>query len=1073
VLGGLSWCCAPSAAEEILRFTYNVPGDSKAIVLHADEITSWVEGRQRIILLKGKVLLDHGVVQARMQQAVAWIDLDRYRQTRILRIEFYAEGEITLENGPQTRSASQALLDLSTRGQIKLRSQKGKVIQEPQPDDPLYKRGQEIRSGHSQAPSAGSIQQASFQQEVPRPPSGGNSTAVASGQAPISPSAPGVPEPTPQTGIQTAPPAPRVPSPNVPPIDTATGPGPPSAPTSPLPPIRPSTIPLPTPGPPPSGPRSLLNSPIREFTILPRTSAGFNPQLIPLSQTESAVVFEGGVTLLVRTSAGGGLVDLEADRLVLWMRGNPMEVLQRLRTPQGQASRDFEFYLAGNVEIRSRYGKEDRLLRANEVYYDVGRNIAVAMQADLEFRQLGIPDPVHMKAEELQQLSEHLFKGLKAEVFSSRLPSDPGLKVYVAEATVEEKTIPRRSIFGRQFTSRTTGQPETEQQRIFDGRNVFLEVEEVPILYLPFLRGDVNDPLGPLESANLGYNRIFGAVVSTTFNVYDLLGLDPVPGTRWRLDADYLSQRGPALGTNFDYTLKEFFGEPARVSGFVKAYGIWDHGQDILGGGRGTNDNHPEGRGRFLWRQNVQDLPEGFSLQSQVAALSDRNFLEQYYKPEFDLDINQETFVYLKQQQNNWAWTFLTEPKLTRNWVTETEWLPRADGYLLGQSLFDLFTYNARASAGYARLRTTDQPPPPIEITDRTTNTGRLDLNQDLSLPFTLGAFRLVPYGLLDLTYYSEDLTGNERGRVYGGGGVRGSIPFTRLYPDIHSELLNLDGINHKIVLSGNYYVAQTDTHFTRLPQLDRLNDDATDQALRDIRPIEPAINPAHGVFLATSPLFDPQLYAIRRLVDDRIDTLDTIEVLQGDIRQRWQTKRGYPGMEHIVDWMTLDLSGSFFPHSERDNFGESFAFLEYDWIWNIGDRTALVSSGWFDPQDNGPRVFSIGAYLNRPDRTNFFLGYRQIDPLNSQAITGAITYIFSPKYAMTFSVTYDFGVDIESGTVMVTRMGSDLQMGLGFTYNSTLNTFGVQFEILPNIVPPSKRIPGLAALGPGALAGR
>src|SRR5262249_39186160 len=258
--------------------------------------------------------------------------------------------------------------------------------------------------------------------------------------------------------------------------------------------------------------------------------------------------------------------------------------------------------------------------------------------------------------------------------------------------------------------------------------------------------GDLNDPLGPLESANFGYNRIFGAVVSTTFNVYDVLGLDPVPGTRWRLDADYLSQRGPALGTNFDYTLKEFFGEPARVSGFVKAYGIWDHGQDILGGGRGTNDNHPEGRGRFLWRQNVQDLPEGFSLQSQVAALSDRNFLEQYYKPEFDLDINQETFVYLKQQQNNWAWTFLTEPKLTRNWVTETEWLPRADGYLLGQSLFDLFTYNAWASAGYARLRTTDQPPPPIEITDRTTNTGRLDLTQDLSLPFTLGAFRLVPY---------------------------------------------------------------------------------------------------------------------------------------------------------------------------------------------------------------------------------------------------------------------------------------------------------------------------------------
>src|SRR5262249_53714239 len=183
-----------------------------------------------------------------------------------------------------------------------------------------------------------------------------------------------------------------------------------------------------------------------------------------------------------------------------------------------------------------------------------------------------------------------------------------------------------------------------------------------------------------------------------------------------------------------------------------------------------------------LWRQNVQDLPAGFTIQTQVSALSDKNFLEQYYKNEFDNDINQETFLYVKQQQRNWAWTFIVEPRI-RDWVTETEWLPRADGYVLGQSFFDIFTYNARASVAYAQLRPTNVPPPPVEITDVATNTARLDLGQELSLPFTLGALRVVPYGVLDLTYYSRDLTGNERGRVYEGGGVRASIPFTRIYP--------------------------------------------------------------------------------------------------------------------------------------------------------------------------------------------------------------------------------------------------------------------------------------------------
>ena len=217
--------------------------------------------------------------------------------------------------------------------------------------------------------------------------------------------------------------------------------------------------------------------------------------------------------------------------------------------------------------------------------------------------------------------------------------------------------------------------------------------------------------------------------------------------------------------------------------------------------------------------------------------------------------------------------------------------------------------------------------------------------------------------------------------------------------------------------------------------------------------------------------MFDPQVYAIRNLLDTSIDTLNQINELQLDIRQRLQTKRGFPGDQHIVDWMTLDLSGTFFPEPNRDNFGQSFAFLQYDYIWNLGDQTALTSSGWIDPIANGPRVFSIGAFLNRPDRTSFYLGYTEIEPIDSRAVSVAVTYIISPKYAITGSTTYDFGnAEALSSSVSATRIGKDLQVSLGFTYNALTNNFGLLFEIVPNLVPANRRLGPLAAAGQGSL---
>ncbi len=714
-------------------------------------------------------------------------------------------------------------------------------------------------------------------------------------------------------------------------------------------------------------------------------------------------------------------------------------------------------------------------MRADEVFYDVSRNTAVAVSADLTLSIPKTPEPIHLRADELEQTSQTTFTVKNGTASSSKTPNDPDVQIFFKTADVETIRRPRRSIFGLGVTDNVTGQPLQEENLYYQARNAFLEIDDTPVFYFPYLAGDARHPLGPLESISLGFNRIFGFQFNASLDVYQLLGYDDLPGTHWRFNVDYMSKRGPGAGTDVDYVGKDPFGIPSRYIGFVKAWGLEDTGQDDLGGGRGTNDNHPEWRGRFTWRQSWWDLPGGFQIQNQLFALSDHNFLEQFYKYEYDTDINQETFVYAKQQQDNWAWTALVEPHI-RTWVTETEWLPRADGWLIGQSFFDLFVYTTHASAGYAQLIPSTAAPeptaaPPIQAPPNTLvrlNTARFDWMQELSMPFQLGPVKFVPYGRLDLTEYTEDLEDQSRGRFYGAGGVSASMPLTRIYPDIQSELWNLNGINHKIVFSTNFYIAHSDTPFEILPQLDQLQDNASQQALRDITPIQQQINLPHGLALQTNPLYNYQVFAIRSLTLNSIDTEDSIEEIQFDIRQRWQTKRGYPGYQHIVDWMTLDLSGTFFPHPTQDNFGGTWAFMQYDWTWNIGDRTTLVSTGWTDPLPGGVNMWTVGAYFNRPDRTNFFLGYRQIDVLQSKAVTAAVTYIFSPKYAFTGSSTYDFGTSESlSNTLTLTRIGTDVQVSLGITYNALQNNFGLIFQIVPNLIPNAARLPGTSLLTP------
>ena len=1051
---GISLARGQNGIQESLVTSAN----AQPINLFADDIVTWKEGDRLVFQLKGEVVITQGVTTLRCPQGVVWVDEANREKTGAYQIDIYSDGATNLTQGLQQQTGVGGLVRMATRGDLKIQAYKSKLAQRNLAQEPLYQRAVKALAA---APAVLAKKDAA---PPPLPP-------LAS--TPLLPDPPRIAPPIDPNLKQTQGFVPVPGSgPTVVPIPGVPGP-------APLPP--PVQPPLPPSLSDPKGlnpPRGPFEKP-QNFSVRPRSSVPIQFSSKPMPSGETAWIVTNGVILTVKDpGAKIGMLDIEADRLVFWTRGSAQDLLDNLRGPQGQTTQAIEFYLQGNVELRYQNKKETEIIRADEVYYDVARRVAVCLKADLEIRDPKLIYPVHVKADEVLQLNAKVYQANNAKIFSSLLPSDPGLTVEVKQVVVEEKEIASKGLFGLPVIDKKTGLPATVVQREFDGDSFIARLEGVPVFYFPWLRGNVEDPLGPLEAIAFGSSRPFGFQFQTTWDLFDLFGINKPAGQRWRLYADYLTRRGPALGTEYDFAGKDLFGfEGSKYQGLVKAYGIYDSGTDILGGDRGTaawlpNGStvpvvHPQWRGRFLARENVLDLPDGFTVQGQVSVLSDRNFLEQYYSQEFLNDLNQDTYLYVRQQNGQWDWNILAQQRLVRYWDTTVNWLPKAEGALIGQSLADLFTWNIKGSVGYGQLQPPTVPSFAYFGTDQRVNTGRFDIWSDLSLPFSLGAFRIVPYVVGDLAYYTQDLSGDDQGRIYGGGGVRASVPLSRLYPEVQSEIFNLDGIYHKMVFSTNFFWAESNVPYTQLPQLDRFNDDTSDQALRDIRPRQPTLNPGNAAFLTSSPLFDPQMYALRRLIDNRVDTLGDMEVVQLGLRQRLQTKRGFPGSEHIVDWMTLDLGATFFPQANRDNFGQNWGILEYDWVWNVGDRTALVSNGWFETIDGGPRVFNIGAVLNRPDRTNFYLGYRQIDPLLSRAVVANVSYALSAKYAITASTVYDFGVHNEHVSLGLTRMGTDLQMTLGFSWNSVLNSFGVQFEIVPNLLANRGHAPGFGMAGP------
>lgn len=771
---------------------------------------------------------------------------------------------------------------------------------------------------------------------------------------------------------------------------------------------------------------------------------------------ETVVLARGGVTVLIRDVQAMmpegqmldlGTVTLSADKVVGWvplMRGL-LSGSSSLQEAEG------EFYLEGNIVFR----QGDRVIYADSMYYNVTRQYGMVLGAEAITSVPDFDGVIRLKADVLQQVAKGEFIAFDAAVTSSRM----GFPRYWLQS--EQLRLSDQS---RLAIDPITGVAQEETDRVITSNNNFVYLGGVPVLYWPSFTSDVEVSSFYLNSVRVKSDSIMGAQLYLDWDLFQLFGRGRAPdGVQWTLSTDYLSERGPALGTTLQYDRNHFFGLAGRTRGTFDAWGIHDSGLDTLG--RDRRDLAPEQDFRgYITARHRQQLAGDYELLAEIGYLSDRNFLEQYDEQAWDQEKDRDTALRLRKYYYNQMFELSAEARVN-SFYSETQRLPRLEHYLLGGSLLgDRLTWSMKNQVGYADMNIADIAKDPAQAAiTQTPLPGEAEASgliastrQELAMPLELGPVKFVPFLSGEASHYGQDIYGDDLNRLIGQAGVRSSLPMWKVDHQVSSSLLNVNGLAHKAEWVSEYFYADSNTDYDLLPLYDRLDDNAQEEFRRRF------IYSNFGGVLPDQ--FDPRSYALRhgmqRMVTNPAEVVadDMLQARLG-LHQRWQTKRGLPGRERIVDLMRLDIDTMLFPHDD-DNYGETIGPTTYDFRYHVGDRVTLLSDGYADFFDDGLRTISAGVRSSRPGLGEVYVGVLSIEgPTSSQVLRSSYHYRMNEKWIISANNTYDFGSAGNIGQNLgLTRIGESFLIRLGLDIDRGRDNVGFSFLLEPRFFP-SKRV--------------
>jgi hypothetical protein len=288
-----------------------------------------------------------------------------------------------------------------------------------------------------------------------------------------------------------------------------------------------------------SGPVSL-----RRVRIFPRYGIPYDVVSFPSEGTippEQVVLITGGVNVLIDGAAEFGVVDLQADRIVIWTRDGLLndfqaETVQTRDTPM-------QVYLEGNVVIR----QGTNIVRAGRAVYDAREDRALLLDAELRTFMPMLQGDIRVRAQRMRQLTRDSYHAQDAWVTASQF-GKPGYRIEATDVFVEDRVS--QPWFGAVERDPITGAPVGQKVSWITALDNRFFVGNTPILYLPRISGPAQNPNVPLRRIATGVDRIFGFRAQASWDLTQLLGLDEPQGVEWELLTDYYSDRGLGLGTS-------------------------------------------------------------------------------------------------------------------------------------------------------------------------------------------------------------------------------------------------------------------------------------------------------------------------------------------------------------------------------------------------------------------------------------------------------------------------------------------------------------------------------------------
>lgn len=705
-----------------------------------------------------------------------------------------------------------------------------------------------------------------------------------------------------------------------------------------------------------------------------------------LDLRDKLVTAKGHVYLSQGLVDSGDFLELRADSAVLFLADSgsadakptstqpvepglePFPVERAANVPEGAAPGAGELgsasglaqsvagvYLEGDVVLT----RGERMIRASRLYYDFKNDRALILDAVMRALAPGRNVPIYVRAAQVRQLSSTEYEASKAAVTSSEFHTP---HIHLGAEQVHLTDLSERDEAGR-LSGIQAGR--------FRARDVTLNLDGTPVAYWPYATGDFRQGENAIQDVTMSYGNTFGAALKTKWYIFNLLGLERPDGVDASLRLDYMSKRGPGVGADVDYETENSFG-------MFRGYYIHDTGEDRLGS---LNEDEPDtqNRGRLTWRHR-ELLGRGWELTLEGSWISDPDFMEQYFRREWETTKDQETLVYLKKQEDNWAFTLLNNVRIL-DWVSQTEHLPDAAFHWVGEPLAGIGNYYNETHVGLVRYmpdnRRLFNEDRKIDNTNRSPYTVRGDSRNEVDFPIKLGDFNAVPFLVGRPGYWDAANKGGSGDRMFGMAGIRTGTQLWKLFEDVTSELFDVHGVRH-------------------------------------------IVRPEMTAWASGSNRASQELYPF----DYGIETIDDFYGTSLAMRQKWQTKRGGPGNWTVVDWITWDLELNLFGNTPeqtittptpigryydyRPENSVAHSHVRSDFAYRISDTTAILSDANFNLNDRRMDLFNISYAVERLPRLSYFLGYRLIDPSDSHLIGGGAKYDISSIYRTAFYAYYD-----------------------------------------------------------------